>query len=116
MATYTKIGHSGSTNGKQIKVAATSTPGTLIHTAQSGTSNFDEVWIYVTNNHTASVNLTIEWGGTTSTDDLIQQAIPAKTGLYLLVPGLVLQNSLVVRAFAATTNVISVSGWVNRIS
>lgn len=116
MASFTKLKLSGSTDGKQIKVAATATPGTTIHTAVSGTSDYDEIWLYVTNNHTAAVALTIEFGGTTSPDDLIQQSIPAKTGLYLLVPGLVLQNSAVVKAFAGTTNVISVSGWVNRIA
>jgi len=116
MATYSKVKLSGSTNGKQIKVAATATPGTLIHTAVSGTTDLDEIWLYLTNNHTASVLVTIEFGGVASPDDLIQITIPAKQGLYLVVPGLLLQNSLVVRMFAATTNVISVSGWANRIT
>lgn len=116
MATYAKTKLSESTDGRQIKVAATATPGTTIHTAVSGTTNYDEVWIYVTNNHTASVNVTIEYGGTTSPDDLIQAAIPSKTGLYLLVPGLVLQNGSIIKMFAGTTNVICVSGWVNTIT
>lgn len=116
MATYTKTGLSGSTNGKQILVAATSTPGTTIHTAVTGTSAWDEVWIYAQNNHTAAVNLTIEYGGTTSTVDLVQMSIPPKSGLYLIIPGLLLQNSCVVKAFAGTTNVISVSGFVNQIA
>lgn len=116
MATYSKLVLSGSTNGKQIKVAATATPGTTIHTAGAGTTNADEIWIYATNNHTAAVVLSIEWGGVASPDDLIQMSIPSKTGLYLLVPGLVLNNGLVVKAFAATANVISISGWVNRIT
>jgi len=64
----------------------------------------------------ATVNLTIEWGGTSSPDDLVQMAIPAKQGIYLVIPGWVLQNSLVVKAFAGTTNVISLGGWVNRIT
>lgn len=36
---------SGATNGKQIKVVATATPGTTIHTAVAGTATWDEVWI-----------------------------------------------------------------------
>lgn len=116
MATFNKVKLSGSTAGKQIKVAATSTPGTTIHTAGSGTTNWDEVWIYVTNNHTAAVALTIEWGGTASPDDLIQMSIPSKTGLYLIIPGLILNDSSVIKAFAATTNVLNISGWVNRIT
>jgi hypothetical protein len=116
MATYTKHKLSASTNGKNIKVVATSSPGTLIHTAVSGTSAWDEIWIYAQNNHTAAVNLTIEYGGTTSTVDLVQMSIPSKSGLYLVIPGLILQNSCVVKAFAATTNVISITGFVNQIA
>lgn len=115
MATFTKTKLSGSTDGRQIKVVATTTPGTTIHTGVSGTSDYDEVWIYATNNHTSALNLTIEWGGTTSPDDLIQMSIPAKTGLYLLIPGLVVQNGVVIKAYSASANLISVSGWVNRI-
>ena len=37
MATFTKKKLSGSTDGKPIAVAATATPGTLIHTAVTGT-------------------------------------------------------------------------------
>ena len=113
---YSKLKLSGSTDGKQIKIAATATPGTTIHTAVTGTTNFDEVWIYVTNNHTAAVVLTIEWGGNASPDDLIQMSIPAKTGLYLIIPGLVLNNGSIVKAFAGSANVLSISGWVNRIT
>ena len=36
--------------------------------------------------------------------------------LAMVVPGLVLTNSLVVRAFAATANVILINGYVNRIA
>lgn len=60
--------------------------------------------------------LTIEFGGTTVPDDNIIVTIPTKSGLYLIVPGLVLQNGLVVKAFAATANVIVLSGYVNKIS
>ena len=52
MATYTKRLLSGSTNGRPIKVAATATPGTTIHTAVTGTTDFDEVWIYNVLQHT----------------------------------------------------------------
>jgi hypothetical protein len=33
-----------------------------------------------------------------------------------VIPGICLTGSLVVRAFAATTNVISIAGYVNRIT
>lgn len=107
---------SGSTNGKGIKVVQTATAGTLIHTAIAGTSSFDEIWLYAYNGHTADVVLTIEYGGVTVPDNTIVQTVPYKTGLSLVVPGLVLQNGLVVRAFAATGNVITITGFVNRIT
>jgi hypothetical protein len=116
MTTYTKALLSGSTNGKQIKVGTTSTPGTLIHTAVEGVINIDEIWLYVSNSHTISVTLTLEWGGVTLPDDIIPLEIPPNKGLYLLVPGLILQNSLIVRAFANITNVLTISGYVNRIT
>lgn len=116
MAAYSKLKLSGSANGRQIKIGAVATPGTLIHQAVAGLIDMDEIWLYVTNNHTASLALTIEFGGTTSPDDLIQMSVPSKTGLFLVVPGFLLNNSLNVRAFAQTANLLCVSGWVNRIT
>lgn len=116
MATYTAVIPSGSTNGKQIKVVQTATAGTLIHTAVSGTDSMDEVWIWATNNHSSAVNLTIEWGGTTSPDDLTVMSIPSKTGQYLIVAGVRINNGLAIRAFASVANVVSISANVNRIS
>lgn len=116
MATYSKTNLSGSTNGRPIKVAATSTPGTTIHTAVAGTSAWDEVWLYVANSAASSVALTIEWGGTSDPDDLIEVTIPPQQGLVLVAPGLILQNELVIKAFAGTANVLTIHGFVNGIS
>ena len=115
MATFSKIPLSGSTNGKGINVAATATTGTTIHTAVSGTSSFDEVWMYAVNTSTSSVKLTVEFGGTAAADN-IEITIPGESGLVLVIPGLFLNNSLVVTAFAGTTNVISIHGYVNRVA
>ena len=114
MATFEAVIPSGSTNGRQILVAATATAGTIIHTAHA--TSLDEVYIWATNNHTTTVNLTIEWGGVTSPNDLIQMSIPSKSGLYLVSPGVRVTGGVVIRAFAGTTNVISISANVNRIT
>lgn len=117
MATFSKQLLSGSTNGKAIKVAATATPGTTIHTAASGTSTLDEIWLYAHNTSAASVKLTLEWGEATAPDGNIEINIGAEgTGLILVAPGLLLQNSLVVKAFASSANVINIFGYVNRIA
>lgn len=116
MATFAKQLLSGSTQGKAIKVAATSTAGTTIHTAVSGTSDMDEIWLYAVNSSTSNVKLTLEWGEATAPDGNIEQTVPAESGLMLLAPGLLLQNSLVVKAFAGTADVITMLGYVNRIT
>lgn len=115
MATFSKIDFTGSTDGKQVAVAATATAGTLIHTAQSGTSGQDEIWMYATNPTASAVALTVEYGGTTTADQ-IKVTIPSQAGLTLVVPGLILNNALVVRAFAGTANAINISGYVNRVA
>jgi hypothetical protein len=120
MATFSKQLLSGSTQGRGIKVAATSSPGTTIHTTGISSSVIDEVWLYAYNGHTADVLVTIQFGNTTSPDDDIKVTIPAQSGLVLVVPGFTLTGTgsagNVVRAFAATTNVITINGYVNRIS
>jgi hypothetical protein len=116
MATFSKKLLSGSTDGKAIKVAATATAGTLIHTAVTGTTNLDEIWLYAMNTSASNVKVTLEWGEATAPDGNIEVTVQAEAGLVCLTPGLLLQNSLVVRAFAATANVITVHGFVNRIT
>jgi hypothetical protein len=109
---------SGSTDGKPIKVTQTATAGDTIHTAIAGTvaGTFDEIWLWAYNGHTADVVLTIEFGGATVPDQNIVVTIPYKSGLVPVVPGLILQNGMVVKAFAATANVITLSGFVNTLA
>ena len=116
MATFSKQLLSGSTDGKAIKVVQTATAGTTIHTAVSGTSDIDEIWLYAVNSSALSVKLTLEWGEATAPDGNIELSVAAESGLVLLTAGLLLQNSLVVKAFAATANVILIHGFVNRIT
>jgi hypothetical protein len=119
MATFEKLILSGSTNGRAILVAATQGTGTTIHTGSTNTSVLDEIWLYAQNTDTTARKLTIQWGGTTSPNDLIELTVPAESGLTLIAPGLLIKGAataLIVRAFAATTNVITIHGYVNRIS
>ena len=116
MATFSKQILSGGTTGKNIKVVATASAGTTIHTAVSGTSDLDEVWLYAMNTDSADRKLTIEYGGTTSPDDLTEQTITTEAGWTLVCPGLLLQNGLVIKAFAAAANVVVINGYVNRIT
>jgi len=114
MATYSKLKLSGSTDGKQVKVAAIGSPGTTIHTAHA--TDLDEVWIYAVNSSSTTVKLTIEWGETAAPDGNVEVSLIGEAGYSLIVPGLVLTNSLVIRAFADSANVILINGFVNRIT
>ena len=122
MATFTKLTlqPAGSTGtGLGIKVAATATAGTAIHTASATASTIDEIWLYAVNSSTSAVKLTVEWGQADAPDGNIELTIAAESGLVLVTPGLLLQGNAtakVVRAFAATTNVIMIHGYVNRIT
>lgn len=114
MTTYTKHILSESTDGKGIVVSGSATPGINIHTADA--TALDEIWIYAVNSSSGDVKLTIEWGETTVPNGNIETIIPSESGLMLIVPGLILTNSLVIKAFAATASVVIIHGFVNRIT
>lgn len=120
MATYSKVLLSGSTQGKAIKVAATASTGTTIHATGTSATIEDEVWLYAYNSAATPTLLTIQFGGTTAVDNDIKLSIPATSGLTLVVPGLILTGTgsatNTVYAYAATANVVTVSGYVNRIA
>jgi len=119
MATFEKIKLSASTDGRAVKVGATATPGTLIHEGSATATTYDEIWLYAMNSDTSPRKLTIEWGGVSVPDDLIEITIPAESGLTLVVPGLVIKGNateLEVKAFCPTADVVTIHGYVNRIS
>lgn len=118
MPTFTKKILSASSDGEGIAVAATSSPGTTLHTGSSTATTIEEVWLYAANVGTSGVNLNIQLGGT-GTEDLITVYIEPYIGLQPVVTGLVLKGNAtpkVVRAYAGTTNVINIFGYVNEIA
>lgn len=117
MATYSRQLLSGSTNGKEIPVVATATPGTTIHTAIAGTGSYDEIYLWASNITGTAATLTIEWGGTGVGNQLVNTyTIPANSAPTVIASGQVLQNGLVVGAFSGTASAINLVGYVNRIS
>ena len=117
MGSYKKKKLSNSVDGKGILVAATSTPGTLIHTAVDSTqiSVFDETQLYAYNGHTENVVLVVEFGDATSPDHNCITTIIYKAGYVPIVPGFILQNGATIKAFASFSNVITLTGFVNSI-
>ena len=106
---------SGSTNGRPIAVAATASPGTLIHTAVSGTTDFDEIWLWASSHVSPGTLLTLEWGGTSTSDQMVQ-GIRSGEGVTVC-PGWALNNGLIVRAFlsAGDSNEVNIVGFVNQV-
>jgi hypothetical protein len=120
MATFTKRKLSGSTDGLAVKVTGTGTGSAVtVHAAYTTVTTAglcDEIWLYANNTSASAVKLTLEWGTATAADGNIELTIAAEAGLVLVVPGLILQNSKTVKAFAGTADVILLTGFVNQIS
>lgn len=121
MAALTKVGLSGAPGGRPIKVAATASPGTLIHATGTSSTILDEITLRAHNSSTSDATLTIEFGGVTDPDDLIVKlvTIPARVKPITIVDAIPLAGTGAaaqnIRAFSGTTNVITITGYVNRI-
>lgn len=116
MPTFSKLPLSVSTQGRGILL---STSTTNLHVTGSSTSVLDEVWLYAHNTSTNDVKVTIQFGNT-STGDLIESIVKAESGLFLVLPGLILTGTgsagNTVSGFAATASVVNIFGYVNRIA
>jgi hypothetical protein len=111
---------SASTSGRQILVAATSTAGTLIHTAVSGATAVDYITIEACNTGNVSagstVRLTIEFGGVTDPDDHVVVDLEAGSGAVRVLTNRPLNGGLAVRAFADFANAVTIGGDVRRVT
>lgn len=114
MATYTKFKLSGSTDGRGVNVVATASTGTTVHTATNSANFMDEVWLWAVNHGSATVDLTIEAGGTTS-GDRIEVGIPPQQGLVAVMPGFVFSGGVAITAFASAASGITLFGFVNQL-
>jgi hypothetical protein len=115
MANAVKRILSASVDGKAIKIVKITAPGDAIHTAVAAAvpGTYDEIWLWAYNGHTGNVVLTIEFGGTDVPDQNITATIPYKSGLIPVVPGLILQDGLTVKAFASVADVVTIVGFAN---
>ena len=86
---------------------------TKIHTACSGTTNWDELWINVTNIYASSSIITLFYGEDEPSE---YYTVVAKDGIKIVVAGDILQNSNVIYAYADIDNALKVRGYVNQIT
>jgi len=117
MATYTKLPLSGSVDGKRILITSTTSgSATPIHTVNAGSASLDESWIYAYNDSSSSMVVSFLWGGTVEPNDVIRANITSRSGRVLTIDGMLLQNGLTIKAYATSGSVVSIDGFVNRIS
>lgn len=116
--TYTRQLLSASTNGRMITIGATSSPGTTLHTVGATATNArEEVYLQAINDATATSSirmLTVEYGGTSSGDQIIVN-VGAGEGVWrVLEGGNLTATTSIVRAFATGANEFRVMGYINR--
>lgn len=115
--TETRIGLSAATNGATMTVDTTSAFSPMtVHTAGPGIYNWDDIWIWAANTDTISRTISLYFGAHSSVGDMAigSYDLPPGGMPVLICPGLFLQNSGVVEAFASIANKINLTGYVNR--
>ena len=119
MATFTKLLLSGSTDGKSVMIAATASPGTIVHTGPTDPTTIDEIWLYGVGSSGTDMPVTLEWGGVATPNDHIAYTVTSQTGLHLLAPGIPLKGNstpLIIRAFTNGASHVNLYGYVNTIT
>ena len=116
MATATKIKLSGSTDGERILVSQTATLGNTIHATGTGLSTvvIDEISFDLANVSAAAVLVTIEWGGVAAKDIIKINLDPYEIRSFTNILAGTGSAANTLSIFAATTNVVTVGGWVDR--
>lgn len=120
MATYAKYVLNGGSGGVPIYVIAVSRPGTTVHTAPTGTTGMDEIWLWANNTATVSRDIIVSIGtGSTASDQRVacNYTIAANSGPFQVLPGIPINNGANVACVAtAADGAILVYGYVNRIA
>lgn len=102
---------SGSTNGRLIQLADTST---TLHDSTDSTTDVDEVFVYVCNTSATAVKVTIEIEGT-GAGTIVEQTIPGESGWILMLPGIRVNNTTDIDGKAGTASVCNALVLVNRM-
>lgn len=98
MAVFYRNKLSGSTDGKGILISAiTSGTANLIHTAVSGTTNWDKIYLWACNidKYPRRIVFTSYFG---------DKFISPEVGLCLIIPGELVQNGTEIKAYVSDTS------------
>lgn len=119
MPVVSKIKFTESVSGCPVLVDSTqSSAGTIVHSAVTSTGNVahDEIWAYASTTHSAAATVTLQYGSSAS-GNMVVLTLPASgSGMVPMIPGLLLNDSAILRAFASVANVVSIHGYANRIT
>tara|TARA_R110002020_G_scaffold304945_1_gene520775 strand:- start:1082 stop:1429 length:348 start_codon:yes stop_codon:yes gene_type:complete len=110
MATVKRIVLSGMTASAPI---ATQTTSTTYHTVTTTTADYEEIWLWASNIHTAALVLTIEWTAAATSKEMHVTIQPDET--VLVVPGWTIKGaaSMTVKGKTTVADKINVVGHVN---
>lgn len=93
--------------GKGILITGNNAGATVVLHQGVDRASMRRVWIWVNNvDPGVSHKLYIRWGGTDATMDYIPVQVRPEQGPQVAVPGLLLQDDLLVDAFADTANML----------
>ena len=117
---FTAMTLSAATNGAPIKIAATATAGTTIHTATTSDmpEGCDEVYLYAGSTSISAIKCTLQISSGNVTDgQSINFTCPAAyNGPIMILAGHRIADGVVITATAATAERVNIWGHVNRIS
>ncbi len=121
MATYSKILLTGSVAGQGIPVTGLlPSTGTVIHTGVTGAAgSIDEVYIWAFNTASGSPReISFAIGPTTATGSRYTDTLPSGdlVGLQLVMPGLPVQATAVIKAYVTVVGSVNLFGYVHRFS
>lgn len=119
MAKQLPISGDSSGNFSPIKIAQT-TNGTAqtVHASTDTDGEVDSVWLDLINTSAAIVRVTILKGGTTEPDNAMYVDVPpagVATYRHRVMDGVPINGGAIIKVYAATANVVTVDGWVNRV-
>lgn len=114
MSTIVRVPLSAAPDGQPICIAKVATLGNAVHSAAGG-STLDYITLRACNNATTQQLLTMEKGGTAD-GKVTKVNIPAQVGWVTVLDRALIGSSLVLTAFAASSSVINLDGFVDRVS
>lgn len=113
MPSFSRQLFSGSTNGKPINIAATASPGTLIHTAHA--TDKDVVYLELCDYGAVDTICTVEIG-TTGSYQTFRVKVLKDSGPVVAIEKITLTGSQEVRVFCSAANEVVAFGHVDRIT